>query len=257
MTGLIMLLVKGLVAGLIVGFVTASIRSWVDRFFLVIILVGLLRMPIQEAVVVNLIVVSLAALMMMLRQTQVLTSVQADWPLVILPAALGGMLGRVVALNVRPQLLLGILGVYAILAGVRLVLIKPLPERENKAHPAWIAPIAGLSGALAGFLSAGGKPFTVPVYNAALGHHPRRAYALASLGVVSGAWLGLFAQIGLGHPISQDGLLLAVYLFVVIVLTALAVERIWTERLNRIVTLTVAPLLVLVGLRFVWVVLQL
>jgi uncharacterized membrane protein YfcA len=247
---MIILLLKGLLAGLIVGFVTASIQSWVDRFFLVIILVGLLQLPIREAVVINLMVVSLAALMMLLRQTQVLTSVQGDWPLVVLPAALGGILGRVAALNVRPQVLLGLLGVYAILAGLRMVLIKPLPERENKAHPAWTAPIAGLSGLLAGLLSAGGKPFSVPMYNAALGHHPRRAYALATLGVVSGAWLGLLSQVALGQPIPQGSLLLAVYLFVVIVLTALAVERFWTQRLNRVVTFVIAPILVLVGLRF-------
>lgn len=249
---MIILLLKGLAAGLIVGFVTASIQSWVDRFFLVIILVGLLQLPIQEAVVVNLIVVSLAALMMLLRQTQVLTSVQGDWALVVLPAALGGILGRVAALNVRPQVLLGVLGAYAILAGLRLVLIKPLPERDDKAHPAWMAPIATLSGALAGFLSAGGKPFTVPLYNAALGHHPRRAYALATLGVVSGAWVGLLAQVALGQFISQRDLLLAVYLFVIIVLTALAVERFWTQKLNRVVTLVIAPILILVGARFLW-----
>jgi len=77
MNSLAALPLKGLLSGLIVGFVTASIRSWVDRFFLVIILLGLMRMPIPEAVTINLIVVSLAALMMLLRQTEVLTSVRA------------------------------------------------------------------------------------------------------------------------------------------------------------------------------------
>ncbi len=244
------LLLKGLLAGVIVGFVTGSIRSWVDRFFLVIILVGLMQIPIQDAIVINLLVVSLAALMMLLRQTQVVTAVQADWPLVVLPAVLGGVLGRIAALNIRPMVLLAVLGVYAILAGLRLVLIKPLPERENKGHPAWITLIAGLSGALAGLLSAGGKPFTVPLYNAALGHHPRQAYALASLGVVSGAWVALATQMALGQTISQQSLLLAVYLFIVTVLTALIVNRFWSEKLGRIVNLVIAPLLVLVGIRF-------
>ena len=251
---MIVLLLKGLIAGLIVGFVTASIQSWVDRFFLVIILVGLLKLPIQEAIVVNLIVVSLAALMMMLRQSQVLASVQADWPLVVLPAVLGGALGRVLAFNIAPTVLLGALGVYAILAGLRMLLIRPMPERDDKAHPIWIVPIAAVSGTLAGLLSAGGKPFTVPLYNAALGHHPRRAYALASMGVVSGAWIGLLTQVALGHPLDQSDLLLALYLFVVIVLTALAVERIWTPKLSRIVSYVVAPILVAVGVRFLWMV---
>ncbi|MFN3741053.1 MAG: hypothetical protein ACK4VW_00075 [Anaerolineales bacterium] len=51
---LIPLLLKGLLAALIVGFVTASIQSWVDRFFLVIMLVGIVGLPIQEDVTVNL-----------------------------------------------------------------------------------------------------------------------------------------------------------------------------------------------------------
>jgi len=88
----------------------------------------------------------------------------------------------------------------------------------------------------------------------ALGHHPRRAYALATLGVVSGAWLGLLTQVALGYPLRQDNLLLALYLFVVIALTALAVERFWTPQLNRIVTYIIAPILVLVGARFLWMV---
>lgn len=251
----LVLLGKGLVAGLIVGFVTASIQSWVDRFFLVIILVGLVGLPIQQAVVVNLVVISLAALMMLLRQTDVALSVRNHGPAVVIPAALGGALGRVVALSVKPSVLVGILGVYAILAGLRLVLIRPLGERENKGHPAWIGPIAALSGVLAGLLSAGGKPFTVPLYNNVLGHHPRRAYALATVGVVSGAWMSLLTHIIVGETIARDRLLLALYLFVVIVLTALAVERIWTPKLNRIVTYIIAPILVLVGARFLWTVL--
>lgn len=253
---IVTLLLKGLIAGVIVGFVTASIRSWVDRFFLVIMLVGLLGLPIGNAIEVNLIVVSLAALMMMLRQSHVLVSVEEDWPLVILPAVLGGVLGRVLALNVAPRVMLITLGIYAVLVGFRMVLIKPLPERDDKAHPAWIAPIAALSGTLTGFLSAGGKPFTVPLYNAALGHHPRRAYALGSLGVVSGAWVALLTQVALGQPLAQGDLLLAIYLFVVIVLTALLVERYWSTRLNRVVTWIMAPILVFVGGRFLLMVLK-
>lgn len=246
------LLLKGLLAGLIVGFVTASIQSWVDRFFLVIILVGLVGLPIQQAVALNLVVVALATLMMLLRQGDVVQSVSAHWTRVVIPAAISGMLGRLAALNVQPTVLIAALGVYAVLAGLRLVLIRPLAERENKAHSAWIAPIAAIGGILAGFLSAGGKPFTVPLYNGALGHHPRHAYALATLGVVSGAWAGLLAQISIGQTLTPDTLLLALYLFTVIVLTALGIDKMWTPKLGRMVTYVIAPILVLVGVRFLW-----
>lgn len=248
---LVSFLLKGLLAGVIVGFVTASIKSWVDRFFLVILLVSIVGLPIQEAVVINLVVITLAALMLTLRQRQVLSSVREEWPRIILPSILGGVLGRLLALQTRAPVVLVVLGVYAILVGLRLVLIKPMPEREAKAHSNWLAPVAFLAGGLAGFLSAGGKPFKVPVYNWILGHHPQRAYAMASVGVSVAAWSALTAQVAVGQPIAAGDLGLAIYEFTIITLVALGIERIWTPRLNQVVTWVIAPILVLVGIRFI------
>lgn len=244
------LLLKGLLAGVIVGFVTASIKSWVDRFFLVILLVSLLNLPIQEAVGVNLIVIGLSALMLVLRQWPVLASVRQEWPQIILPSILGGALGRLLALQTHASVVIIVLGIYAILVGLRLVLIKPMPERKIKGHPNWLAPVAFLAGGLAGFLSAGGKPFKVPVYNWILGHHPQRAYAMASIGVSVAAWSALATQVGVGQPIAPADIGLAIYEFVIITLVALGIERIWTPRLNQVVTWIIAPILVLVGIRF-------
>lgn len=169
------LLLKGLIAALIVGFVTASIRSWVDRVFLVIMLVSIVGLPIGEAIVVNLIVVALAAVMMVIRQRKVLSAAVPtggmEWLLIVIPGLAGGVIGRFAASSVAPKTLLFVLAVYAILVGLRIFFIKPLPERETKAHPAWFAPVSLGSGLLAGFISAGGKPFAVPAYNNATGHH--------------------------------------------------------------------------------------
>jgi len=247
----IFFLVKGLLAGVIVGFVTASIKSWVDRFFLVILLVSIVNLPIQKAVVINLIVIALAALMLALRQWLVLSSVREEWSRIILPSILGGALGRLLALQTNAPVTFVVLGVYAILVGLRLVLIKPMPERETKNHPNWLAPVAFLGGGLAGFLSAGGKPFKVPVYNWILGHHPQRAYAMASVGVSVAAWSALTAQVAVGQPIAAGDLGLAIYEFIIITLVALGIERIWTPHLNKIVTWIIAPILVLVGIRFI------
>jgi len=245
------LLLKGLLAGVIVGFVTASIKSWVDRFFLVILLVSIVGFPIQEAVVINLVVIALAALMLALRQWPALNSVREEWPKIILPSILGGILGRLLALQSQATIVMLILGVYAILVGVRLVLIKPMPERETKAHSNWLAPVAFLAGGLTGFLSAGGKPFKVPVYNWILGHHPQRAYIMASVGVSVASWSALAAQIAIGQPIAPGDLGMAIYEFIIITLVALGIERIWTPRLNQIVAWIIAPILVLVGIRFI------
>ncbi len=247
---LAILLLKGLLAGIIVGAVTASIRSWVDRFFLVILLVSLLGLPIHQAITVNLVVLSVAALLLSLEQTDVLTSVREDWPLVIISAGIGALLGRVLTFALPDIYLLALLGIYAILVGIRLVFVKPVPEREIPAHPAWLAPVAFAGGFLTGLLSAGGKPFTVPVYNWALGHHPKRAYALGSLGVVTAAWAAILAQIAMGKFFTPAELSLGAYEFIVISLTALFVRRYWTPKLNRIISLIVAPLLILAGIRF-------
>lgn len=247
---LISILFKGLLAGVIVGFVTASIKSWVDRFFLVILLVSMLGLPIQQAISINLVVVAIAALMMALRQWQVFTSIKDDWAMIIIPSILGGMSGRLLGLQLSAATLLIVLGIYAILVGIRLVTVKPMPQKETPAHPAWLAPIAFLAGGLTGLFSAGGKPFKVPAYNWLLGHHPKRAYALASVGVAAAAWGALLTQFAIGETLSAADLSLAIYEFIIITLTALGIQRLWTPKLGKIVAWIVAPILVLVGIRF-------
>jgi uncharacterized membrane protein YfcA len=247
----LLLLVKVLVASLIVGFVTASIKSWVDRVFMVILLTSLVGLPITRSITINLVVVGLSALMLALRQSDVLKSVREDWALLIIPAILGGILGRLLGLSVSASVLLVTLGIYAILTGLRLVLIKPMPERDDKAHPAWQAPVAFIFGGLTGLISAGGKPFSVPIYNWAMGHHPQRAYALASVGVTAAAWSAIATQIATGTPPTLADLGLAVYAFILVTLTALGVNRFWSPKLNQIVALIISPLLILIGIRFI------
>ncbi len=249
------ILLKGLIAALIVGFVTASIKSWVDRVFLVIMLVSIVGVPIGAAIVVNLGVVALAALLMVFRQRKMLQGAipggSAEWYLVVIPAVLGGIGGRLLSAQLSPLFLLGALGVYAILVGTRILVIKPLKERETKAHPAWMTPVSLGSGLLTGILSAGGKPFAVPLYNNAMGHHPQRAYAFASLGVASAAFSAIATQfVVLGAP-SVPELLLSVYEFALVTLVAMLVNKFWTEKLNKVVNLIIAPILIVVGIRFI------
>jgi uncharacterized membrane protein YfcA len=249
------LLLKGLLAALIVGFVTASIKSWVDRVFLVIMLVGIVGLPIGKAIAVNLIVIAAAALLMVIRQRKMLRATippeKAEWSLIVFPAIIGGILGRFASVVLPAKVLLISLGFYAILVGLRIFLIKPLPERPSKLHIALLAPVGFGSGLLAGFISAGGKPFAIAAYNNAMGHHPQRAYAFASLGVVAAAWSAIVTQaIFIGLP-SLSELGLALYEFVLVTIVALIVNTFWSEKLNKIVNLTIAPILILVGLKFI------
>ncbi len=249
------ILFKGLLAALIVGFVTASIKSWVDRVFLVIMLVSIVGLPITTAIVINLGVVALASLMMVIRQRKMLQNAVpgggSEWYLVVIPTVVGGIGGRLLSSRLSPGFLIGTLGIYAIAVGLRILLIRPLPERETKAHPAWMTPVSFGSGILTGILSAGGKPFAVPLYNNAMGHHPQRAYALASLGVAYAAFAALATQfVALGAPNGSE-LLFLVYEFALVTLVALFVNKFWTEKLNKIVNLTIAPILIIVGIRFI------
>jgi uncharacterized membrane protein YfcA len=137
-----------------------------------------------------------------------------------------------------------------VLVGLSILLIKPLSERETKAHPAWLAPVALGSGFLTGFLSAGGKPFAVPAYNNAMGHHSQAAYAFASLGVVAAAWSALATQFGFVSAVPPADLILGLNEFAVVTIVALVMNRLWSEKLNRIVNLTIAPILIIMGVRF-------
>jgi uncharacterized membrane protein YfcA len=111
--------------------------------------------------------------------------------------------------------------------------------------------VSFLFGGLTGLLSAGGKPFSVPIYNWAMGHHPQRAYALASVGVTAAAWSAIGTQVATGTPLAPADLGVAAYAFILITLTALGVSRFWSPRLNQVVTWIIAPLLVLIGIRFI------
>jgi hypothetical protein len=74
---------------------------------------------------------------------------------------------------------------------------------------------------------------------------------MASVGVSVAAWSALAAQIAIGQPIAPGDLGMAIYEFIIITLVALGIERIWTPRLNQIVAWIIAPILVLVGIRFI------
>jgi hypothetical protein len=59
----------------------------------------------------------------------------------------------------------------------------------------------------------------------------------------------------MGQFLQPDQVLLALYLFVLIVGVALIVQRYWSMKLTQWVSWIVAPILVLVGVRFLIVIL--
>ena len=89
----------------------------------------------------------------------------------------------------------------------------------------------------------------MPANNNAMGHHPQRAYAFASLGIVAAAWSALAMQLAF---VSLPNLLMALYEFVLVTIVALVVNRSWSQKLDKVVNLIIAPILVIVGIRFIF-----
>ena len=249
------LLVKAILAALIVGFVTASIKINMDRFFLVILLVFLVGLPFQEAILINLLVVLAAAGILFYRQSQGLRKLPRQYlPAIVISSAIGGLAGRALGLALPQPLLLVLFGVYAVGVGLRLVLVKMDPKAAALCAPAQLAPLFLFFGLIAGLLSAGGKPFKVPILNRAFCFSPPMAYMLSTVGVASAITAALVAQLILA-PGAMTGEILEWAAFFIVSITAvsLVVERFWSQALQKYVSWTIAPILVIIGARFLLV----
>ncbi|MCL4515835.1 MAG: TSUP family transporter [Firmicutes bacterium] len=240
-----------LLVPVIVGFVTTSIKSYIDRIFLVLLALFFLKFGAAQAILVNLVVMFLASLFFYARNESALRKLprQAAW-WVIAAALLGAALGRWIALQLPVRVFLIVLGLYAILVGLRLglVKIKP-PARPAEAKPS-VAWLSGIFAVLTGLISAGGKPFQVPLLVMGVKLAPPPAYLLASLGTFMASLGALGAQLLLAPGALNGSIFLwAVYFYVAITAVALIVERFWTPKLQQVVTYLIAPLLVLAGIR--------
>ncbi len=243
------------VASLVVGFVTSALRIWIDRVFFVIILLTLGHLPIREAIALNLLVLFFASIGHgLVRREGWLWGAFAAFPswegwAALLAGLAGGVLGRGLAgLSPAPWLLF-LLGLYAVAMGLRLVLVKPVPGRLTPEHPGWIAPIALAAGTLTGLISAGGKPFAIPLYNWALGHHLREAYAIATFGTIGAALGAVLAHQALhGYHAAEVGTALAAWAGISLV--AWLTDHVWSPKLMRVTAPLVALVLVLVGIKF-------
>jgi threonine/homoserine/homoserine lactone efflux protein len=68
--------------------------------------------------------------------------------------------------------------------------------------------------------------------------------------VVAGSWASIATQfIALQTPAGAT-VLLAIYEFTIVTIVALIVNRFWTEKLAKVVNLTIAPILIVVGIKF-------
>lgn len=242
---------KAILTSLIVGFVTASIKSYIDRIFLVLLMLFILKLPITQAILINLLVMSLASYFFYARHEGKLRALPRGhlWGIALLAGA-GAIAGRLVALAVGAKVLAALLGLYAIGVGLRLLLVKLAPPSMQREPGPAIYPLAFGWAAVTGLVSAGGKPFQVPIMVRWLKLNPNQAYILASLVTLSATIGAVLTQLVVA-PQAFAGAVAgwALYFFASITVVALVVERFWTPKLQQVVSYIIGPLLILAGLR--------
>ncbi|WP_293173442.1 TSUP family transporter [Oceanithermus sp.] len=240
---------------LIVGFVTSSLRIWIDRVFVTLLLLTIGHLPIDAAVRVNLLVLLFAALSHgLIRREGWLWGAFGRFPswegwAAVLGGFVGGVLGRVWAQSLTAGVLVGVLGAYAIAMGLRLLLVKPGEGKPAPEHPGWIAPIALGAGLFTGLISAGGKPFTVPLYNWAVGHKLPVAYAIGTFGAIAAALGAVLAGYVYGPGFSGPTWATALAIWLGVSLVAWLTDRIWSPRLMKVTALLVAVVLISIGVK--------
>lgn len=128
------------------------------------------------------------------------------------------------------------------------------PKSAAVSPPSRLTPLFLFFGLIAGLLSAGGKPFKVPILNRAFGFPPSMAYMLSTVGVASAITAALVAQLILA-PGAFTGEIVAWAAFFIVAITAisLVVERFWSPALQKYVSWTIAPILIIIGVRFLLV----
>ena len=157
----------------IVGFVTAGINIRFDRFFTILLLLFIFKLNIFQAVDVFLWVIMLGALMILLHNAKTIMHMPTKnklkffvyVPIMTLIASLIGSYAFSIA---SQTILIGTLGVLAVLYGIRLMIIH-FEEYEHKFEEghALITKICGLLGPLVsgffiGFIGTSLKPLKIP-----------------------------------------------------------------------------------------------
>jgi uncharacterized membrane protein YfcA len=239
-----------MLVALIVGFVTTYLNITIDRVFLVLLLVLWMGMDMQQAIVINALVMGLAALLFFRGQKSHLA--QIPRPVVgsiVILSLLGGLISRWVSLQLSDRTLLIVLGAYAIVVGLRLLILKPkmVPNGSYRTRASVITFIFSL---LTGFISAGGKPLQIPLLVKRCKLSMAQAYLVASLGTMSAVAGLLIGQVWFARVTFEDLAWSWLY-YAAITLVMFIFEPLRSNKVQKWVTLIAGVLLTLVGLKLI------
>ena len=235
---------------LIVGFVTTYLKITIDRIFLVLLLLMWMGFSIQDAIVINALTMAAASIVLIRGAKTSLAKLPkpAMFTIIVL-SFLGGIVGRWISLYTNNHVLIIILGIYAILVGLRLVLIKPKMMSSGKITSA-MGFVSLVFSILTGLISAGGKPLQVPIFAKLFKVSMEQAYLVATLGTIASVAGFIAGQLLTNHKLLQLPLIGWSWMyFLGISVVMYLFEPFWSQKGQKWVTLIVGPILVLVGLK--------
>jgi len=234
---------------IIVGFVTTYLKMAIDRFFLVLLLVLWMGFGIQQAIVINALVMLLASLIVFRSLRSQLAAVPGGvrWAVIILSCA-GGILGRWIGLQSSSRALLIVLGIYAAVVGLRLLLVKPMMRPDATIHSS-VAIVTFPFSILTGVLSPGGKPLQIPLLAKLFKLSMAQAYVVATLATMSSIVGFLIGQLWFAKNIPLPDLSWSWMYLLGITVVMFVFEPFWNAKVQKWLSYLVGVLLVLVGIR--------
>ncbi len=158
---------------LIVGAVTAGLTIRFDRFFAILLLIFLFKYTVFEAVNIFLWIIMLGALTILLNNREKIAGLSRQMKLklfLIIPlfTLTASFFGTLLFTAVSKTVLLSILGILAVLYGLRLIIIHIKPEEMDLKNPnIAVVRICGffgplLSGFFIGLIGTSLKPLKIP-----------------------------------------------------------------------------------------------
>jgi len=233
----------------IVGFVTTYLKITIDRIFLVLLLVLWMGLGIQQAIVINTLVMLLASLLFFRGTRTQLAQLPATtkWSVITL-SFFGGILGRWIGMQTSSRGLLMILGIYALLVGLRLLIIKPKMAPEGQIRTG-VSVVTLLFSVLTGLISAGGKPLQIPILVKGFKLSMPQAYLVASLGTMASAIGFVVGELWFAKSIPFSTIAWSWIYFVGISLVMFIFEPLWNIKGQKWVTLIVGIVLTAVSIK--------
>lgn len=234
---------------IIVGFVTTYLKINIDRIFLVLLLVMWMGFGIQQAILVNALVMLLASLVVFRQSRSQLATVPASVRWVVIPLSFaGGMLGRWIGLESSSRDLIIVLGIYAVIVGLRLLLVRPKMQPNGNIHNG-VAIVTFPFSILTGVLSAGGKPIQMPILAKLFKLSLPQAYLVATLSTMASVVGLLASQLCFAKNIPLPDLSWSWMYFLGISVVMFVLEPLWNPKVQKWLSYIVGLLLILVAIR--------